>query len=57
MGKASMVTGVKETVGAVISIALLYLTTLLAFLIMLLGAFVVLPWEGAKALWRRLHSA
>lgn len=48
-------TRVKDTVGAVISIALLYLLALVGVLIVFFGALVVLPWDGAKAVWRRLH--
>ncbi|MBA7624021.1 hypothetical protein ES703_31425 [subsurface metagenome] len=50
-----MVTRVKDIISAAIGIALLYLLALVGFLIVVFGAFVVLPWDGAKALWRRLH--
>jgi len=49
-----MVMRVKDIISAAIGIGLLYLLALLGFLIVFFGAIVVLPWDGAKALWRRL---
>lgn len=50
-----MVTRVKDIIGDAIGIGLLYLLALVGFLIVFFGALVVLPWDGAKAVWRRLH--
>lgn len=48
---------VKDIIGAAIGIALLYLIAFVGFLIVFFGALVVLPWDGAKALWRRLSPS